>query len=178
MSLQDCHIFLLGKNQPLWGVTCIITKSCITLRNTIEHLIVYCPFQRNDDSDMLLFIHFNQITPDPCLSVTPFQAEFLSVKILQHSSSIWHIHLAGAQHCIFPAWKLLHKLGEDDILFITLYKAWPPLLSHCCFCSCHCHLSFHTNIHVICRSVFQTVCCSCGMYYLKTVLLLKDLDNC
>jgi hypothetical protein len=88
MSLWDCHIFYCKKIQPLWGVTSVITKSCITLQNSIEYIIVYCPFQTDDKTLLFLFIHFNQITPHTCLNVTPFQAEFLSVKILRHSSSI------------------------------------------------------------------------------------------
>jgi hypothetical protein len=77
----------MGKIQPLWGVTRITTKSYITLQNSIEHIIVYCPFQTDDKTLLFLFIHFNQITPHPCLNVT----SFLSVKILQHSSSIQHV---------------------------------------------------------------------------------------
>jgi hypothetical protein len=47
------------------------------------------------DFDILLFIHFYQITLHPCLDVILYQDEFLFTKILWHPSLILHVHLAG-----------------------------------------------------------------------------------
>jgi hypothetical protein len=118
MSLQDCCIFYWEKIPHLWGVVYIIKKNCITLGNYKTHYSLLLFPDRWHFALLFSFIYFNQITPHPCLNATPFQAKFLSRKILQHSFLIGPVHLTVPQHFIFPVCKLLHKSGEDSKLSI------------------------------------------------------------
>jgi hypothetical protein len=108
------------------------------------------------------------------LNCTLFWVEFFSPKIWQNFFPIRSILFTGPKLNMLPVWKLLHKTEEDNKLFLPMwYKLWPPLISHCCFCSCHCKISFCATIYlsfIVCRYVFQTGYFSFGMYYLKMTL--------
>jgi hypothetical protein len=74
------HIFIEEKPNPIW-VAYVIPNSCNIFQNYSMHdSLLLSP-------DAVLFINFNQITPQPS-KCHPVSVEFLSTRILQHSCSI------------------------------------------------------------------------------------------
>jgi hypothetical protein len=136
--MRVSYFFTREKSTLLCSYMCYNKKLYHTAELCRTHNSLLPVPERYWESNIILFIHFNQITLHPCLNVTQNQTEFLSAKIRHHSSSFWQICITGAQNSFFPVWKLLHNLEEDNILSSTLYKAWPSLSCHCCFCHYHC----------------------------------------
>lgn len=150
----------------------MLQQKAVTQYKTGEHVIICCSFQAGDTFlcyCCCLINTFQSNHSSPCLNVTPFQFEFFTTKILQHSCLI--ISSTGMQEGIFLVCKL-YKSREDNKL--SLYNSCLHLPCHCCiwsFCSVFsCCVSVCWS-YIIFRSVSETVYCFFGMYYQKKICL-------